>query len=75
MRQHGKLFPENLFQADMLSPAVERAHRDAVDNGRDFYTDPETGLMVMTALYLKKREYCCANICRHCPFGHDGKNH
>jgi hypothetical protein len=75
MHQHGKLFPENLFQADMLSPAVERAHQDAVDHGHDFYTDPETGLMVMTALYLQKRQSCCSNICRHCPFDHDGKNH
>ena len=43
-----------------MSPAVELAHRTAVDRGQDFYTDPETGLMVMTALYLKKREFCCA---------------
>ena len=58
-----------------MSPAVELAHRTAVDRGQDFYTDPETGLMVMTALYLQKRGSCCANICRHCPFGHDGKSH
>ncbi|MCX6515297.1 MAG: DUF5522 domain-containing protein [Actinobacteria bacterium] len=58
-----------------MSPAVELAHQNAVDQGKDFYTDPETGLMVMTALYLRKREFCCANICRHCPFGHDGKAH
>jgi hypothetical protein len=58
-----------------MSPAVELAHQTAVDRGQDFYTDPETGLMVMTALYLQKRGSCCTNICRHCPFGHDGKSH
>ncbi len=58
-----------------MSPAVELAHQTAVDRGQDFYTDPETGLMVMTSLYLLKRGNCCANICRHCPFGHDGKAH
>jgi hypothetical protein len=58
-----------------MSPAVELAHQTAVNRGQDFYTDPETGLMVMTALYLQKRGSCCANICRHCPFDHDGKSH
>jgi len=58
-----------------MSPAVVLAHQNAVDQGKDFYTDPETGLMVMTSLYLSKRGNCCANICRHCPFGHDGKDH
>lgn len=47
---------------------AETAHRVAVENGRDFYTDPSTGLMVMTALYLTKRGYCCKNECRHCPY-------
>ena len=51
-----------------MSPAAEQAHALAVDAGRDFYTDPDTGLMVMTELYLQKRGYCCGNICRHCPY-------
>jgi hypothetical protein len=51
-----------------VSPAAEAAHATAVAAGRDFYTDPDTGLMVMTELYLKKRGYCCGNICRHCPY-------
>ncbi|HVE58063.1 MAG TPA: DUF5522 domain-containing protein [Pyrinomonadaceae bacterium] len=34
--------------------------------GIDFYF--ENGLMVLTALYLKKRGYCCGNGCRHCPY-------
>ena len=42
--------------------------------GEDFYYN-ENGLMVLTALYLKKRGYCCKNACKHCPYGfHDAKN-
>lgn len=51
-----------------MTSAAEQAHATAVAAGRDFYTDPDTGLMVMTELYLKKRGYCCGNICRHCPY-------
>lgn len=32
----------------------------------DYYFDD--GLMVLTELFLKKRGYCCANGCRHCPY-------
>lgn len=49
-----------------MGPA--EAHRAAVAAGRDYYTDPETGLMVMTELYLVRRGYCCDNKCRHCPY-------
>lgn len=34
--------------------------------GRDYYL--ESGLMVFTAEYLRRRGYCCANNCRHCPY-------
>jgi hypothetical protein len=34
--------------------------------GIDFYF--ENGLMVLTAIFLKKRGYCCNNGCRHCPY-------
>ncbi|HEV8593490.1 MAG TPA: DUF5522 domain-containing protein [Pyrinomonadaceae bacterium] len=36
--------------------------------GIDFYF--ENGLMVLTETYLLKRDYCCGNACRHCPYGH-----
>lgn len=35
----------------------------------DYYLD-ESGLMVFTAQYLKRRGYCCENGCRHCPYGY-----
>ena len=34
--------------------------------GVDYYY--ENGLMVLTALFLLKRGYCCGNGCRHCPY-------
>ncbi|CAB4551055.1 unannotated protein [freshwater metagenome] len=51
-----------------MSPEVRAKHDAAVRAGQDFYTDPETGLVVMTSLYLTRRGYCCGNICRHCPY-------
>jgi len=34
--------------------------------GLDYYV--EGGALVFTASYLKRRGYCCANGCRHCPY-------
>lgn len=41
----------------MTKPLVE---------GIDFYI--EDGFWIFTALYHKKRGYCCKNGCRHCPY-------
>ena len=38
----------------------------------DYYFNEE-GLMVFTEKYLKERGYCCANCCKHCPYGFKGK--
>ncbi|MCE2736263.1 MAG: DUF5522 domain-containing protein [Acidimicrobiaceae bacterium] len=54
-----------------MTPEAQAAHDRAVAAGSDFYTDPHTGLMVMTSLYLTRRGYCCKNECRHCPYGDD----
>lgn len=51
-----------------LPEPVQRAHDEAAAAGRDFYIDPTSGLLVMTAKYLKDRGYCCNNNCRHCPY-------
>ncbi|WP_373514460.1 DUF5522 domain-containing protein [Persicitalea sp.] len=34
----------------------------------DFYINEE-GFMVFTALYHRKRGYCCQSGCLHCPYG------
>ena len=56
--------PEN--RADLA--AIKDAHRRAVDAGEPGYSDPMSGLFVMTAPYLLERGYCCEHGCRHCPF-------
>lgn len=52
----------------MTESATERAHRDADEQGLDGYFDPDTGLFVMTRGYLVRRDFCCDNGCRHCPY-------
>ena len=32
----------------------------------DYYL--EEGFVIFTEKYLKEREYCCGNGCRHCPY-------
>lgn len=39
-----------------------------VVEGEDYYFD-DTGAMVFTEKYLKKRGMCCQSGCRHCPYG------
>lgn len=47
---------------------IRRMHDAASKAERNSYTDPRSGLFVMTAHYLKSRGYCCAAGCRHCPW-------
>lgn len=51
--------------------AIDAAHREAVETGRDTYVDPDTGYSVFTESFLAARGYCCESRCRHCPYGHD----
>jgi hypothetical protein len=44
----------------------ESKSASALTEARDFYF--ENGLLVLTAEYLRRRGYCCGNICRHCPY-------
>jgi len=44
------------------------AHDAAVAAGDAGYLDPDTGLFVLTARYLRDRGHCCGNGCRHCPY-------
>ncbi|HEY8279297.1 MAG TPA: DUF5522 domain-containing protein [Bdellovibrionota bacterium] len=49
---------------------AEREQQDGkLLEGRDYYIDKETGLLVMTEAYLRKRGTCCGSGCRHCPYG------
>lgn len=43
------------------------ATRDAeLEEGRDYYL--ENGKLVFSAIFLRKRGYCCESGCRHCPY-------
>ncbi len=44
------------------------AHASAVQAGEPGYTDPGTGLFVLTAATLAGRGSCCQSGCRHCPY-------
>jgi hypothetical protein len=48
---------------------VAEAHDAAIAAGQAGYTDPQTGLFVLTSAYLSDRGTCCGNRCRHCPYG------
>jgi hypothetical protein len=39
-----------------------------LEEGVDYYIDEKSGLMVLTSLFLQKREYCCSNKCSNCPY-------
>ena len=54
----------------MATHDIEELHRRACAAKEDFYEDPCTSMMVMTAHYHRKRAWCCGSGCRHCPFGH-----
>jgi hypothetical protein len=44
------------------------AHAAALAAGAAGYTDPESGLFVLTAAFLADRGWCCGRGCRHCPY-------
>lgn len=48
------------------------AEQEKFSEGIDYYF--ESGLMILTAHFLKKRGYCCGNGCRHCPYGETPKD-
>jgi hypothetical protein len=44
------------------------AHAAALAAGEAGYTDPGSGLFVLTARFLADRGSCCGRGCRHCPY-------
>lgn len=58
-----RLAPDHPGRAEILA-----AHAAALAAGEPGYTDPVTGLFVLTAGYLAARGTCCTRGCRHCPY-------
>jgi len=48
--------------------AILAAHENALAAGWPGYLDPDSGLFVLTAGFLRDRGYCCGRGCRHCPY-------
>ena len=72
---HGPLPPQLLEPHPIRLPEatpgyheILAAHHTAVAESSPGYTDPFTGLFVLTAVYLWERGECCEQGCRHCPY-------
>jgi hypothetical protein len=48
--------------------SILAAHTTALQAGEAGYLDPATGLFVLTAAFLARRDTCCGRGCRHCPY-------
>jgi hypothetical protein len=57
------------YPEGMHDDGVKKAHAAAIAAGQAGYTDPHSGLFVLTSAYLLDRGTCCGNRCRHCPYG------
>lgn len=62
------LCPACLSEATRTAPSAAR--RPLVE-GEDYYL--EGANVVFTALYHRRRGFCCQNGCRHCPYGAAGR--
>lgn len=60
--------PDRLSPDHPLHDEILRRHTEALDAGVAGYTDPASGLFVLTAGYLAERGTCCDKGCRHCPY-------
>lgn len=57
-----------LSPADPLYDEIVARHAAALATGLAGYSDPASGLFVLTAGFLADRGTCCDKGCRHCPY-------
>jgi hypothetical protein len=60
--------PQRLEPDHPQRPEILARHEAAMASGQAAYSDPETGLFVLTAAFHVERGRCCGNGCRHCPY-------
>ena len=60
--------PDRLDLRDPTARAVVSAHDTALEVGAAGYSDPASGLFVLTARRLRAQADCCERGCRHCPW-------
>jgi hypothetical protein len=58
-----RLHPDQPRRDEILA-----AHQEALAADEPGYTDPVTGLFVLSAGFLAARGFCCEQGCRHCPY-------
>ena len=58
-----RLAPDHPRRREILA-----RHEAAMASGQTGYSDPDTGLFVLTAAFHMSRGRCCTNGCRHCPY-------
>jgi iron complex transport system substrate-binding protein len=63
---HPELFRNSFNEEGVFQKVDVDLLKGRLQEGRDYVF--ETGLMVFTASYLKRRGYCCGNGCRNCPY-------
>jgi Family of unknown function (DUF5522) len=60
--------PARLPSDAPLRAAILTAHARALAADEPGYSDPATGLFVLTAASLAAQGSCCDSGCRHCPY-------
>ena len=55
------------------SPRALAMHEAACKRGELGYIDPDSGLFVMTSVYLTQQGDCCGSGCRHCPWDEEAR--
>jgi iron complex transport system substrate-binding protein len=65
---HPELFRESKIpdHSTSFQPVDVSLLQGLLNEGKDYLL--ESGAMVFTASYLKRRGYCCGNGCRNCPY-------
>lgn len=58
-----------MTETSNTEPAWKQAHDQAVADGEMGYFDDDSGLYVLTSVFLTNRGNCCSSGCRHCPYG------
>lgn len=59
---------ENQVASKEQKEICDRLHEAACNEGRMYYVDPFTDLVVFTRLFHLKKGKCCKCVCRHCPW-------
>lgn len=67
-RPLGEPHPSRLAHDHPSRREILARHDAAMAAGEAGYIDPDSGLLVLTASYLRDRGYCCDRGCRHCPY-------